>query len=87
MTAFLPSWGSPGRSAGPGVLGSHGDRKWATGLGHHAGDGATIAFPDDRLAVYVRITGRDIGAERMTEMRDQLVLLTRDTARPAATEH
>ncbi len=62
-------------------------RKWATGLGHHVGDGATIAFPDDRLAVYVRITGRDIGAERMTEMRDQLVLLMRDTARPVATGH
>ena len=58
-------------------------RKWATGLGHHVGDGAAFAFPDDRLAIYVRIgtAGDQISADRMIEMRDQLMVLMRETAR------
>ncbi|HEY5878490.1 MAG TPA: serine hydrolase [Nakamurella sp.] len=58
-------------------------RRWATGLGHNVGDGAAFAFPDDRLAIYLRIgtTGDQISADRMIEMRDQLMVLMRETAR------
>lgn len=61
--------------------------KWATGLGHYIGDGAAFAFPDDALAVYVRVSGPAITAERMTEMRDQLLITMRDTATGSGVEH
>lgn len=55
--------------------------KWATGLGHYVGDGAAFAFPDDGLAVYVRLTGDQVSGERMVELRDQLMVEMRDTAK------
>lgn len=57
--------------------------KWATGLGHFNGDGAAFAFPQDKLAVYLRIGGPGDAAvtgERMIQMRDELIELMRTTA-------
>lgn len=56
--------------------------KWSTGLGHFNGDGAAFAFPDDQLAVYLRIGGPGdaVTAERMVQMRDELIDLMRRTA-------
>ncbi|WP_395726097.1 serine hydrolase [Nakamurella sp.] len=57
--------------------------KWATGLGHFNGDGAAFAFPDDKLAVYLRIGGPGdppVAGDRMVQMRDELIELIRTTA-------
>jgi CubicO group peptidase (beta-lactamase class C family)/peptidoglycan/LPS O-acetylase OafA/YrhL len=57
--------------------------KWATGLGHFNGDGAAFAFPEDQLAVYLRIGGPGDGpitGERMVLMREELLELMRTTA-------
>ncbi len=61
--------------------------KWATGLGHYIGDGAAFAFPDDALAVYIRVSGPAITAERMTQLRDDLLVTMRDTATRSGVEH
>lgn len=63
--------------------------KWAAGLGHFNGDGAAFAFPDDRLAVYLRIGGPGdppVAADRMVQMREQLLELMRTTAIGAGTD-
>ncbi|WP_420123086.1 serine hydrolase [Nakamurella sp.] len=57
--------------------------KWASGLGHFNGDGAAFAFPDDRLAVYLRIGGPGdppVPTDRMIQMREELMELMRTTA-------
>lgn len=62
---------------------TEGGGKWATGLGHFNGDGAAFAFPDDQLAVYLRIGGPGdppIASERMVQMREELIELIRTTA-------
>ena len=61
--------------------------KWATGLGHYVGDGAAFAFPDDGLAVYVRLAGDQVSGEHMVELRDQLMVVMRDTAKGSDVQH
>ena len=56
--------------------------KWATGLGHFLADGAAVAFPEDQVAVYLRLGGPDdapVAGDRMTEMKEQLMAVIRET--------